>query len=123
MNSLYQRLGGAEGISRLVDDVVEAHLSNPVIKARFLPYLERPEYVEQIKKHTRDFFGAGSGGPEVYSGRSMVDSHRGMNISEAEFMAAVDDILGVLTRHDMDPQTHGEVLSILYSMKSEIMHV
>lgn len=122
MNSLYQRLGGAQGISRLVDDVVEAHLSNPVIKARFLPYLERPEYVDQIKRHTRDFFGAGSGGPEAYSGRSMVEAHRGMNISEAEYMAAVDDILGVLTKHDLDAQTHGDVLFILYSMKGEILH-
>ena len=33
--TLYQRLGGAEGMTRLVDDVVAAHLSNPLVKTRF----------------------------------------------------------------------------------------
>ena len=29
--SLYQRLGGDEGIARLVDDVIAAHLANPLV--------------------------------------------------------------------------------------------
>ncbi len=33
--SLYQRLGGADGIARLVDDVIAAHLNNPLVKTRF----------------------------------------------------------------------------------------
>ena len=32
--TLYQ-LGGAEGIARLVEDIVAAHLRNPIIKTRF----------------------------------------------------------------------------------------
>ena len=49
--TLYERLGGEEGIIAIVDDVVEAHMNNPAISARFLPYKDRPEYLEQIKKH------------------------------------------------------------------------
>lgn len=41
-NSLYERLGGATGIATLVDDIVEAHMNNPLIKARFLPYARTP---------------------------------------------------------------------------------
>ena len=37
MQTLYERLGGATGISALVDDIIEAHMNNPAIKARFLP--------------------------------------------------------------------------------------
>ena len=29
--SLYQRLGGFAGITRIVDDVMEAHLANPAV--------------------------------------------------------------------------------------------
>ena len=43
-----------------VDDVVEAHMNNPAISARFLPYKERPEYLDQIKAHQVNFFGEGS---------------------------------------------------------------
>lgn len=31
----YDRLGGADGIAKLVEDSVNAHLSNPVVKTRF----------------------------------------------------------------------------------------
>lgn len=53
--SLFERLGGKEGISKIVDDVVQAHAENPLIKARFLPYLEQPERLAAIKKNTVDF--------------------------------------------------------------------
>ena len=94
--SLYERLGETKGIESLVEDVVEAHMNNPVIKARFLPYKDKPDHLNQIKKHVVDFFDAGSGGPAVYTGRDMPMTHRGMNINEAEYMATIDDILKVL---------------------------
>jgi hemoglobin len=121
--SLYDRLGGAAGISALVDDIVEAHMQNPLIQPRFLPYREQPERLAEVKKHLRGFFAAGSGGPETYGGRSMPDAHRGMNINEAEYMAALDDILTTLERHDIDEPTRNDVLAIAYSLKGEIMRV
>ncbi len=119
--SLYQRLGGTEGIARLVDDVVDAHMSNPTIKARFLPYRNQPERLAAIKQHTRNFFGAGSGGPEKYEGRDMRTAHRGMNVSAEEYMAAVDDILATLEKHGIDAATRNDVLAIAWSLKGEIV--
>lgn len=121
MDTLYAKLGGAEGIAKIVDDIVAAHLKNPVINARFLPYLNKPEKVEEIKKHNRDFLGAGSGGPETYTGRSMLEAHRGMNINEAEYMAVMDDIMGVLEKHGIEESARKDVLAITYGLKSEII--
>lgn len=121
--TLFQRLGGSAGIARIVDDIVIAHLENPAIRARFLPYLEHPDRVASIKKHTCDFFEAGSGGPTAYGGRSMREAHRGMNISATEYVAAVDDILRVLRKHELDEQTQKDVLAIAYSLKDEILHL
>lgn len=122
MSTLYEKLGGAGTIAKMVDEIVEAHLNNPVINARFLPYLEQPEHVAVVKQHLCEFLGAGSGGPEQYTGRSMADSHRGMNISEAEYMAAMDDILMVLGNNGIDEEARKDVLAISYSLKGEIMH-
>ena len=121
METLYQRLGGAPGIARFIDDLVEAHSCNPAIMARFLPYRDTPERLAEIKQHFRAFVGAGTGGPETYAGRSMPDSHRGMNISAAEYMAAIDDILAVLDRHGADEQTKKDMLAIAFSMRGEII--
>lgn len=122
-NSLFERLGGSAGINALVEDIVAKHMENPVIRARFRPYLETPDKLAVTKKHLCAFLEAGSGGSAKYTGRSMQDTHRGMNINEAEYMAATDDILAVLRKHQIDEQTQKDVLAIAYSLKGEILHV
>lgn len=123
MSTLYERLGAADGIAALVDDIVDAHLNNPVIKARYQPLAEKPEQLAQAKRHLRDFLGAGSGGPEQYNGRNMIETHRGMNVNAAEYMAAMDDIMNTLEAHGVDEQSRKDVLFIAYSIKDEIMHL
>lgn len=118
---LFDRLGGVAGITAIVDDVVEAHMNNAAIQARFLPYKEQPERMAAIRQHTINFFCAGSGGPVSYAGRDMPGTHRGMNISHAEYMHVVDDILNVLNRHNVDEESKKEVLAIVWSLKDQII--
>ncbi|SDN79294.1 hemoglobin [Lutimaribacter pacificus] len=120
--TLFERLGGAAGIRRIVDGAVAAHMQNPAIKARFLPYEDRPERVEEIKQHTCDFFAAGSGGPDRYQGRDMAEAHRDMDIDAAEYDAAADDILGTMDSLNYDEKTREEVHAILRSLKPDIVH-
>jgi hemoglobin len=122
-DTLFQRLGGSSGINALVADIVALHMENPVIQARFRPYLETPEKMEITKKHLCAFLEAGSGGAAKYTGRTMRDTHRGMNISAAEYMAAVDDILTALRKRGVDDETQKDVLAIAYSLKGEILHI
>jgi len=119
--TLYERLGGADGISLIVDDVVEAHMNNPIIQERFLPYKDQPERLSAIKNNIVNFFSAGSGGPEQYTGKDMPSAHRGMKITAEEYLAVVDDILMVMDKHNKDEQTKKDVLAILYSLKDQII--
>lgn len=121
--SLYERLGRTDGITRLVDSIVAAHAANPRIRARFLPYFEDPDRLARVKGHLCTFLEAGSGGPCAYSGRGMREAHRGMNIDEGEFVAALDDILAVLQQHGVDDESRNEVLAIAYSLKGDIIRV
>jgi len=121
MKTLFERLGGTEGITTLVDEVVVAHMNNPAISARFLPYTEQPEKLATIKKHTIDFFVMGSGGPQNYEGRDMPTTHKGMNISPAEYMHTVDDIMSVLDKRNTDEESKKDVLAILWSLKDMII--
>ena len=121
--TLYERLDAAAGIRRIVDGAVAAHMDNPQIGHRFAPYAGRPERVEEIKQHTCDFFAAGSGGPDRYTGRSMAEAHRGMQIDGAEYEAAATDILRTMDALNYDAETRAEVGEILQSLKHEIIHV
>ena len=118
-NTLYERLGGGTGIAQLVEDAVNAHLVNPVVKTRF----ENTKDIEHAKKMSREFFCAGAGGPEIYTGRDMLTAHKGMNISEQEYVAVVDDILGAMDKNKLGEEEKKEVLAILYSLKGNIIRV
>lgn len=119
--SLFERLGGTKGITNIVDDVIEAHMNNATVSARFMPYKDQPERFAKIRQHTIDFFSAGGGGPIQYTGRDMPATHAGMNINAAEYMAVVDDIMGVLDKHKIDEESKKDVLAILWSLKGMIM--
>lgn len=116
---LYERLGSAGGIAQLVDDVMAAHLSNPMVKTRF----ENIKDMEHAKQMAREFFSAGSGGPETYTGKDMRAAHKGMNISEQEYLAVMDDIVAAMVKHELSEDTKKDVIAILYSLKEEIIRV
>jgi hemoglobin len=118
-DTLYSRLGGVDGITRLVSDVVDAHLDNPVVQTRFANVKD----MAHAKRMTVEFFCAGSGGPETYTGRDMLTTHKGMNISEQEFLAVVDDIMGAMNKNGVGEDEKKDVLSILYSLKGQVIRV
>lgn len=117
--TLYQRLGESAGIAHLVDDVIAAHLANPLVKTRF----ENIKDLEHAKKMAAEFFCAGAGGPQAYTGKDMLAAHKGMNISEQEYLAVMDDIVGAMGKNGLDDGTKNEVVGILYSLKGHIIRV
>ncbi len=117
-STLYERLGGHSGIAAIVNDVVDFHFVNPVIQTRFTK--SDPAKLKQLATL---FFCMGSGGSETYPGKDMMEAHRGMNISEQEFVAVLDDSLAAMEKHGVGQQEQTEVLAILYSLKQQVVRV
>ena len=114
--TLYERLGGAEGIQRIANDLVDNHMGNPRICRRFAE-----TDLENLKKVAAEFFISGSGGPNVYNGKDMVSAHKGMNISDEEFMAVIDDAMGALEKNNVGQREKEEVLYIFYSLRGDVV--
>lgn len=76
-----------------------------------------------LKNGAATFFSTGTGGPDVYKGRDMLATHRHMNVSHKEFMAACDDTLEVLQMNGIGQREQEEALFIFYSMRNEIIGV
>ncbi len=114
--SLYQRLGGKEAITAVVDDFVGNVAADARINKRFananIPRLKML-LVEQIC--------AASGGPCTYTGRDMTTAHAGMNIQSAEFDALVEDLVKSLDKFKVPAKEKGELLGALGGMKPAIV--
>lgn len=118
-NTLYDRLGRRDGITRITRELIKNHLANPLVSNRYSQIKD----MDRVERNVIDFFCAGSGGPESYAGKDMLSTHRGMNISEQEFVAVIDDALAALETCEVDAPVRGEVLAILWSLKPEVARV
>lgn len=118
MESLYVRLGEEGKIKRIAAKIFDNHMENRVVSARY-----KDSDKDRVVKVVTEFICAGTGGPQAYTGKDMLAAHRGMNISSAEYLAVVDDIMNALDSENVGEQEKQEVLMIAYSLKGEIMHV
>jgi hemoglobin len=113
---LYDRLGGKGAIQAVVDDFIGNVAGDARINKRFanadIPRL-KTKLVEQICE--------ASGGPCKYTGASMLDAHRGMNISDGEFTALVEDLIKSLDKFKVPQQEKTELLGALGGMKGQIV--
>jgi len=53
----------------------------------------------------------------------MVTTHKGMNISEQEFLAVIDDIMAAMDKNNLGEEEKKDVLAILYSLKEQVIRL
>jgi hemoglobin len=117
--TLYDRMGQRDGIARVARELIKNHLANPLVNQRF----SQIEDMEKTERRVVDFFCAGLGGPETYAGKDMLATHRGMNISEQEFVSVIDDAMAALETCGVDATLRNELLAVLWSMKGDVIRV
>jgi hemoglobin len=118
--TLYERLGGTEGITKIANDVVDLHLLNPAIAVRFA---NAKADVKAMKNGAATFLMAGTGGPYLYKGADMLTTHKGMNVSEKEFVEVMADVMKAMDMNNIGQREKEEVLFVLFSMREEIVAV
>lgn len=117
--TLYDRLGRRDGITRITRELIKNHLANPLVNSRYGQIKD----IDRVERNVIDFFCAGSGGPEAYNGKDMLSTHRGMNVSEQEFVTVIDDAMAALQTCGVEVPVRNEVLAVLWSMKGEVIRV
>jgi hemoglobin len=117
--SLYRRLGGREGIAIVVADFVGFTVADDRVNARFKAM--KPPEVEKLKSNLSDQICEATGGPCSYLGRDMKTSHKGMQISDAEWNACVENLGKALDKNKVGAAEKTELIGALGPMKPDIV--
>jgi hemoglobin len=114
--TLYARMGSWDGISQIVADTLALHQEN----AEIVDILDGID-LEKLHANVTAFFAAGTGGPNKYEGRDMTTAHAPLGLTEADFDAAVSDVLKAVGMNVSDPDVATEVNAILQSLRPAVM--
>jgi hemoglobin len=120
--SLYERLGGVYAIAVVVDDFIDRIMSDARLNAN--PRVDEAHHrvsPQGFKYYVTEMLCWASGGPQIYSGRSMADSHHDLRITGSEWDAFMDDLDQSLARFDVPDRERGEVVAIVESTKADIV--
>jgi hemoglobin len=120
--SLYERLGGAYSIAAVVDDFIDRVMDNPQLNAN--PKVDEAHHRVSragFKYYVTEMVCWATGGPQRYSGRSMLESHAHLGITEEEWQVFLADFRACLAKSGVPESEQAELFPIVDSTKKDIV--
>ena len=115
--SLYEKLGGKEAISAVVDNFYDRILADDSINHFFAN-----TDMEKQRRHQAAFISFALGGPNQYSGTSMEKAHAGMNLQPEHFNAVANHLAAALADFKVSPADIDAVISQVATLKDSILY-
>ncbi|MCD8522013.1 MAG: group 1 truncated hemoglobin [Saccharospirillaceae bacterium] len=116
-DTLYERLGGAEGIAVVVDHFIE-EIS---FDRRIYPFFKDSD-IQRFRDKFSEQLCAVSDGPCTYSGDDMSTVHTGMNIGETDFNRVVELLQNAMTDSGIPYTDQNRLLQRLAPLRGEMLH-
>lgn len=117
-DSLYQDIGGQEGINILVDAFVKRIARDKDI----MPYFAKSS-VSHFKKGFSQHLCDAVNGPCQYNGDSMVDIHTGMKITEKDFNRVVELLIAAMEDVGISYPSQNKILNLLARERDDIIKI
>ncbi|WP_428908198.1 group I truncated hemoglobin [Niallia sp. Krafla_26] len=115
--SLYEKFGGEESISKVVDYFYDLVLKDETVR-QFFEHTD----MEKQRSHQTKFISFALGGPNQYSGKSMAKAHEGMNLQEDHFQAIVHHLHDALAHFGISEGDIDEALTKVATLKDDILN-
>lgn len=117
--TLYERLGGHDGISGFADNLLP-RLQGDTQLGRFWQN-RGSDGIAREKQLLIDYLAASSGGPLYYAGRDMKLSHDGMKISESDWDVFIGHAVDAMAALEIPETEQSEIAAFVTSIKSDIV--
>jgi hemoglobin len=116
--SLYDRLGGRDAINALTESWVARVGGDDRANTKFA----RTD-IPRLKKEVADQLCEATGGPYTYTGRSMRETHAGMQTTAGEFDVVMQHLGATLDELRIPKPEQDEVVELLWPMRDDIVEV
>jgi hemoglobin len=116
--TLFEELGGHNGIDRVVDGFILEIANDPRVLPRF-----EDSNVARFREKITEHFCMIADGPCEYTGDSMVLVHAGMDITSPEFNAIVENLMAAMEDADIPLAARNQLLARLASLRPEIIRI
>ena len=116
--SLYEKVGGEEAISKVVD----YFYSELVLKDATVNEFFQNTDMEKQKSHQSKFISFALGGPKQYTGKSMAKAHEGMNLQPEHFNAIATHLHDALAHFGVEEADIDTALTKVASLKDDILY-
>ncbi len=117
--SLYERLGGYDGIAAVADDFLPRVQADDKL-GRFWAN-RSADGIAREKQLLVDFLANAAGGPLYYTGRDMTTTHKGMAIDEDDWARMVGHLTATLDKFEVAETEKADVLAFIDSTKAEFV--
>jgi len=121
MKTLYERLGGQDAISAVVDELFARKVADKQLGRFFVGH--GTDAKKRIKQDVANFLCMATGGPQFYTGRDMKTIHTGLNMTDSDWQIATQLIIEVLAKFNAPPKEKEEVLAAVSSLKKDIVGI
>jgi hemoglobin len=120
--TLWERLGGEKGVTKIIDEFVDTTMKNPKVNFdRGASIKMDAAAVAKFKKSLVDTVSTVAGGPRRYEGKSMKAIHASMAITSAEYDAMKDDLKKTLEKNDVKADDVKAVLEVIEALRKDIV--
>lgn len=117
--ALYERLGGYEAISAVVDDFADRLFTDPVVGKRFFGMSDDSR--AGFKQKNKNLVCAATGGPCKIISRDAKTTHGGLGIKASEFDIVAGHLVDVLNKFNVPKKEHDELMAIIASLRPDIV--
>ena len=118
-DSLYSRLGGYNAIAAVVDELLPRLRHDPLLQ-HFWTSPRSTDTNNRERQLTVDFVAA-AGGPNIYLGRDMKTSHKGMGITPQDYAAFNRHLAATLEKFNVPARERGEVVNFIAGLERDIV--
>ena len=117
--TLYQRLGGYDAIAAVVDDLLPRAVGDPQLGPFFKGHSNDSNM--RTRQLIVDLVCQKTGGPCLYTGRSLKTAHEGIGLTDAHWNLLVNHLKATLDKFKVPPKEQGELLAIISATKADIV--